>query len=186
MFSPRVELGLRCCAEAHAGQVRKGPSGGPYALHPIHMALMLARLGESETVLIAALLHDVVEDCPGWDLARVEQLFDAEIAAVVGELTEEKGRSWQERKARQVEQIPALSETALRVKAADKLHNLCSLAADLESHPPESVWARFTGGRDRTLEMSRRLVDAICARLEGPLATALQESMDRLERLESR
>jgi (p)ppGpp synthase/HD superfamily hydrolase len=186
MFSPRVELALRCCADAHSGQVRKGPSGGPYALHPIHMALILARLGESDTVLIAALLHDVVEDCPGWDLPRVEQLFDAQIAAVVGELTEEKGRSWQERKAWQVERIPTLSETALRVKAADKLHNLCSLVADLLNHPAESVWSRFNGGRDRTLEMSRQLVDAICARLDGPLAAALQDSMRRLEQLNSR
>lgn len=185
MFSPRVELALRCCAEAHAGQLRKGPSGGPYALHPIHIALMLARLGESDTVLVAALLHDVVEDCPGWDLARVAELFDTQIAAIVGELTEEKQRSWQERKAWQVEQVPGLSEAALRVKAADKLHNLHSLIADLERNPADSVWMRFTGGKESTLVMSRRLVEALCARLNGPLADALRQSMLRLEQLSS-
>lgn len=187
MFSSSVERALRLCAQAHAGQTRKGSGSAPYALHPVHMALMLARLGESDEVLIAALLHDVVEDCPGWSLQRIESEFDAAVAAVVAELTEDKRQSWDQRKAHQVALVPTLSLSALKIKAADKLHNLATLAEDLErTSEPQSVWAHFHGGRERTLRMSRLLVEALGMRLEDPWRAALFEALQRVERAAQR
>lgn len=187
MFSSSVERALRLCAQAHAGQTRKGSDSAPYALHPMHMALMLARWGERDEVLIAALLHDVVEDCPGWTLQRIEAEFDAAIAAVVSELTEDKSQSWDQRKARQVELVPTLSLSALKIKAADKLHNLATLADDLEqARDPQSVWANFHGGRERTLRKSRLLVEAIGSRLGDPWRAALFEALQRVERAAQR
>jgi (p)ppGpp synthase/HD superfamily hydrolase len=187
MFSSSVERALRLCAQAHAGQTRKGAGSAPYALHPVHMALILARLGERDEVLIAALLHDVVEDCPGWTLERIEQEFDASVAAVVAELTEDKRQSWDQRKAQQVAQVPELSPSALKIKAADKLHNLATLADDLEqAQDQHSVWLHFHGGRERTLRMSRLLVEALAQRLEEPLRAALFAALLRVERAAQR
>jgi (p)ppGpp synthase/HD superfamily hydrolase len=182
MFSEGVERALRAAEAAHRGQVRKGSSDVPYVTHPIHCAIVLARLGHRDEVLEAALLHDVVEDCDGWTIARVEREFGGVVASIVAELTEDKTKSWEERKRGQVEHVATMSAEALAVKAADKLHNLRTLCRDLEAAPdPRIVWNRFTGGRERTLAMSRALVDALRPRVEPSLAHALEEAMSALE-----
>ncbi|MCA9299190.1 MAG: bifunctional (p)ppGpp synthetase/guanosine-3',5'-bis(diphosphate) 3'-pyrophosphohydrolase, partial [Phycisphaerales bacterium] len=61
MYSPAVERALAVAIEAHARHVRKG-NGDPYAVHPVHMAMLLARLGLDDVTVQAALLHDVAED----------------------------------------------------------------------------------------------------------------------------
>lgn len=183
MFSAALERALRVAFEAHAGQTRKGLERVPYATHSAHVALILARTGADEITLAAALLHDVAEDCPGWSVARLEREFGSEVARVVGELTEDKSLTWEQRKRHQVECVPQLSERALRVKAADKLHNLRTLAADLaRAGDRELVWGRFHGGRERTLALSRELVVALAARLPEEFARELGAALDELER----
>jgi myo-inositol-1(or 4)-monophosphatase len=183
MFDPDIERAVRAALDAHAGQSRKSDAHVPYVAHPIQVALILARLGHPSRVLQAALLHDVVEDCEGWTVTRVEREFGTEVARTVAELTEDKTLTWEERKRAQIDHAPHLSPDALAVKAADKLHNLCTLAADLRAAAdPMSVWFRFRGGRERTLAMSRELVDAIAARCDAQLASALRTAIADLER----
>src|SRR5262245_12532261 len=100
MYSEGLEHALRAAEAAHRGQMRKG-SDVPYVTHPIHCSILLARLGYSDAVLQAALLHDVVEDCDGWTIARVEREFGPDVASIVAELTEDKTKSWEERKRAQ-------------------------------------------------------------------------------------
>lgn len=181
-FDPDIERALRVTEIAHRGQVRKGNDGSPYVLHPIHCALMLARLGYPTHVIQAALLHDVVEDCEGWSAGRVELEFGPRVSGLVAELTEDKRKTWEERKRWQVEHVAAMSSDALAVKAADKLHNLATLAADLEAAPdPAAIWARFKGGRERTLAMARELVDAVAPKVEPRLGKALESALAALE-----
>jgi (p)ppGpp synthase/HD superfamily hydrolase len=182
MFQPRLERALRICVEAHAGQVRKG-DGAPYAVHPMHVALLLAQWSASPEVLQAALVHDVVEDCPGWTLARLEQELGPRVAAIVAELSEDKSRPWAERKQAAIDHVPQLTPEAVLVKAADKLHNLHSLAESLRASPDASVvWSRFHGGRDATLHKSEELVEALCRRLEPRLARELRDALTHLLR----
>lgn len=182
MFDPDTERAIRASLAAHAGQMRKSAAGVPYVAQPFHVALLLARLGSPPRVVQAALLHDVVEDCEGWTVARVEREFGPAVAGVVAELTEDKSRTWEERKRAQVEHAAHLSPDALAVKAADKLHNLRTLVDDLRAaDDPASVWARFRGGRERTLAMSRELVEAVSARCDVRLASELRQAMSALE-----
>ena len=182
MFSQAIERALRTALEAHQGQHRKGGEGVPYAVHPLHVAMLLARLRADDEVIVAGLLHDVVEDCPGWSLARVEAEFGAHAAALVGELTEDKSRSWEERKRRAVEHVPQLSVEAATIKAADQLHNLQSLLLDLRaSADPDALWSRFKGGRERTLQMARELAQALAARVEPRLGRDLLAALHALE-----
>lgn len=184
VFDPATERAIRASLQAHAGQTRKSDDGVPYVAHPFHVALVLARLGSAPRVLQAALLHDVVEDCAEWTVARVEREFGAHVARCVAELTEDKALGWEARKRHQVEQVPRLSPDALTVKAADKLHNLRTLADDLRAATdPAAVWARFRGGRERTLAMARELVDALAARCDVRLAAALRTALTELERV---
>lgn len=181
MFSAGVERALRVAFAAHEGQVRKGRDPVPYVLHPVHVAIMLARLGMDEAVVQAGVLHDVVEDCEGWTVERIEADFGARVAGIVGELTEDKSKSWDERKQAAVDHVAHMSEEAAAVKACDKLHNLQSLLAALESAEDASdVWSRFRGGRERTLEMAERLVAALETRLEPRIVGPLRETLTAL------
>lgn len=184
VISALVERALQVALVAHAGQTRKGDPAKPYAVHPAHVALLLATHGADELTLVTALLHDVVEDCDGWDEGRIEAEFGATVAGTVAELTEDKTLSWSERKRAAATKVPRMSEAALLVKTADKLHNLTSLAMQLEAaDDPNEVWSKFSGGPERTLRNSRALVDAIGARSEHPLSRALESAMVHLEEL---
>ena len=170
---------------AHEGQHRKSGGEVPYAVHPLHVALMLARWDMEEDVIVAGLLHDVVEDCEEWSAERVEQEFGAHVASIVSELTEEKGQGWEARKRRSIEVIPQMTAQAASVRAVDILHNLRSLEASLRAAADSAeVWAPFNGGRERTLEVARRMVLALQARIDPRLGRALQAALDGLLELE--
>lgn len=167
---------------AHAGQVRRGSPETPYAVHPLSLAFLATRLGEPDPVVIAALLHDVVEDCDGWSEGRIADDFGPEVASIVCELTEDKTKSWDERKQAGVDKVPAYSEFAARVKSLDKLHNLTRLADQLEaSSDPAEVWKMFRGGRDKTLAMSGQLVERLAGRARPDVAEALRRALKRVE-----
>jgi (p)ppGpp synthase/HD superfamily hydrolase len=182
MFSTSIERALRASIEAHDGQSRKGPTPAPYIVHPLHVALMLARWSQEESVILAGLLHDAVEDSASWTTARVADEFGAHVAGIVAELTEDKSRSWEERKRAGIEKVPHLSPQAATVKACDVVHNLATLLAELRAHPAEAaaIWAGFKGGRERTLELSAELVEALCQRVEPKVARALRHALQAL------
>jgi len=178
MFSLAVESALQVSISAHEGQTRRSATPTPYVVHPLHVAIVLARWGQDDDVIVAGLLHDVVEDCPGWTLTRVETEFGHYVARIVGELTEDKSESWEERKRWAIDHAPHMSPQAATVKAADKLHNLQTLACELRTaSSADEVWAKFRGGREKTLAMSRELVDALCPRVEPRVAKQLRSAL---------
>jgi len=180
MFSYGVERALNVALDAHAGQFRKG-SDAPYAVHPLHVAVLLARLNADDEVIQAGLLHDIVEDCEDWTLERLSADFGARVAGIVAEVTEDKTRSWIERKEHAIAHVSELSEDALLVKACDKLHNLESLARALaDADSQADVWQRFTGGRERTIDTSTRLVDELEPRVDAKLGRMLRSALGAL------
>jgi (p)ppGpp synthase/HD superfamily hydrolase len=180
-FSSGVERALRASIAAHTGQSRKGQPDLPYIVHPVHVAMMLARLGADDETIQAGLLHDVVEDCEGWTLARIEAQFGARVRAIVADLTEEQGRSWEERKLAGIEHAAHMLPESATIKAVDKLHNLSSLLSDLRAaDDPAQVWSHFSRGAAETIAMSARLVEALRARVDPRLADSLARVLDGL------
>ena len=150
--------------------------------HPAHVALILTRVGASKRAIQAGLLHDVVEDCDDWTEERVAQEFGAEVASIVAELTEDKERSWEERKLAAAEKALTMSPDGALVKAADQLHNLCSLREALEeAEHPDEVWAGFKGGRDETIRMARLLVEALTGRCDLKITEASMAALVAIE-----
>ena len=187
-WSEGVEKALWVAHSAHDGQVRKGPDQAPYVTHSVHVALMVTRWGGDDEVIQAALLHDVVEDCDDWTLERLQDVFGDRVAHIVDQLSEDKSQTWEERKLAAIESVPELTPDALLVKAGDKLHNLQSLLAELHRPGPDAeVWERFTGGRDRTLTMDRRIVNSLVETLTAAdhrgIAAELEAVMTDLETL---
>jgi len=111
----------------------------PYFAHAAAVALILARAGfTDESLLAAAVLHDVVEDT-GVTLDRLAASFPPEVVAAVAALSETKTdgrgqlRPWEDRKAEHLRAIAEAPFPARAIALADKLHNLETLAGDLAS-----------------------------------------------------
>lgn len=132
-FAQNILKALEFAAEKHRDQRRKGVEASPYINHPIQVAEVLATVGQVEdlTTLMAALLHDTIEDTDTTKL-DLEELFGSEVAEVVSEVTDDKSLPKQERKRLQVEHTPHLSDRAKQIKVADKTCNV----RDIGSKPP--------------------------------------------------
>ncbi|PYO73782.1 MAG: phosphohydrolase, partial [Gemmatimonadetes bacterium] len=136
MSSDNFVLWLRAlgfAAEKHRNQRRKDADASPYINHPIAVASILAieAAVTDEVTLLAALLHDTVEDTET-NLQELEQLFGAEVAALVGEMSDDKSLPKEMRKQLQVEHAPGASPKAKRLKIADKICNI----RDVAENPP--------------------------------------------------
>lgn len=113
-------------AEAHKFQTRKD-DGSAYICHPLRVAGVLRDCGVSDqTILAAALLHDVVEDTPR-TIEDVRDAFGDAVADIVAEVTDDRSLSAAERKRAQLAHVDSLSPGARRVKGADMHDNLAAL-----------------------------------------------------------
>ncbi len=187
LLSANLERALRWAAVCHRGQERKG-SGVPYVAHPVAVAMTLDRLGFDEDVVIAGLLHDVVEDteATGDD---VRARFGPAVADLVAHCSEVKTdargrkRPWIDRKRDHLAALADAPPLAIAVVLADKLHNLVSIACDLRENCP--VWSLFHADRDQVLWYYRATIDLSGAgdpRLEK-LAAGCREALAEVESL---
>ncbi len=134
-------------AEKHSNQKRKGAAGEPYINHLIEVAgLVAGALAEPDAnVVIAALLHDTVEDTNTTPAELVER-FGTDVADLVAELTDAKSLPQAVRKQLQVEHAPRLSARAQTIKLADKISNVRSILTsppvdwDLERRQEYFAW----------------------------------------------
>jgi (p)ppGpp synthase/HD superfamily hydrolase len=182
LFDRGVENALRAALNAHDAQTRKG-GAIPYVSHPMHVAMMLSRMGCDQAMVQAGLLHDVVEDCDDWTTERVEAEFGQDVAQLVEDLTESSG-SWEDRKQAAVDKVETMSARAATLKACDKLHNLSTLIIALEeSSDSELVWKHFSRGPESTIEKSQGLVQALGQKVDPVLAQELLQAMQRLQQL---
>jgi guanosine-3',5'-bis(diphosphate) 3'-pyrophosphohydrolase len=124
---------LDFAATKHRRQRRKGVDADPYINHPIALARVLAvEAGIRDgTTLVAAILHDTVEDTDTTP-EELRERFGPVVAGIVAEVTDDKSLPKAERKRRQVEHAAQLSRRAKLVKLADKTCNL----RDITSQPP--------------------------------------------------
>jgi (p)ppGpp synthase/HD superfamily hydrolase len=125
--SPLVSEAFELARTAHAGQIRNGSGGRPYIEHPLAVGEQLAAHGYSDTILAAALLHDVVEESD----TRVEEIrerFGDQVADLVAALTDaEEIESYTRRKQVHRAEVEAAGRDAMAIYAADKLANIRAL-----------------------------------------------------------
>jgi (p)ppGpp synthase/HD superfamily hydrolase len=155
-------------AEKHAGQRRKGRGGEPYINHLLEVAqLVSSALPEPDTnLVVAALLHDVIEDV-GVTKKQLVVRFGSDVTELVSEVTDDKSLPKAEQKRLQVETAPHKSVRAQAIKLADKISNLRSILAS-----PPADWD-FQRKREY-FEWAKLVVDGLTA--PNPV---LKEEFDR-------
>ena len=115
-------------AKAHQGAVRKGGTI-PYITHPLDTAVIVSCITEDEELIAAALLHDTVED-GGVTCREIEEQFGPRVAGLVAGESEDKTKSWKERKGATIERMKQAGTDERILALADKLSNLRNTARD--------------------------------------------------------
>jgi (p)ppGpp synthase/HD superfamily hydrolase len=184
-LGPRFEQAFRFAAERHASQTRK-KTDVPYISHLMSVAALVLEAGGDEDQTVAALLHDVVEDCGGEPvLEEVRRHFGDRVAKIVAGCTDAytiPKPPWKKRKLDYLEVLRRADDDVRLVSAADKLHNVRTILADYRTDG-DAVWERFSGRRDGTLWYYRAVLDVLRGGNPNRLLEELQRVVTELETL---
>jgi (p)ppGpp synthase/HD superfamily hydrolase len=173
-----IEKALKTAAKAHEKQYRKGIDI-PYITHPVAVGMILMKAGYSEELVAVGILHDTVEDTE-LSLQDIEQLFGRNIAQMVEGCSEpDKSLSWEERKKHTIDYLGAAPEEIRVVACADKLHNIRSIASDIEQFG-EQVWGRFKRGKEQQEWYYTHVIESLGMQSNFQLLDELKIEVERL------
>lgn len=147
-YTARLDHAIRRAAWAHeqTGQHRKG-TDIPYIVHPMGVMTIASNATEDEDILIACLMHDVLEDVDNsiYGEFQMRDYFGDRVTNIVKDVTkDESAENWHERSKAYLNHIEhEACEEAVIVCAADKIHNLLSTLMDHTIYG-DDIWARFT------------------------------------------
>ncbi|MEK7617584.1 MAG: HD domain-containing protein [Patescibacteria group bacterium] len=159
-LSPKVLQALEFASIAHKGQLRKFPANVPYISHLAAVALILSSSSYDEDVVVAGVLHDIIEDTP-FKAEDIIDNFGNEVYNLVVSVTENKSLPWAERKEKYLRQIREASAEAKAISAADLLANRLSNLMGLRRG--ENPWIKFS---KQPKEYAKRIFDIDQKRLE--------------------
>lgn len=180
-YGRALDDALAFVSDAFRFKTRKG-TGIPYLTHLLAVMALVGEHGGSEEQMVAALLHDTLEDIEGTTRDDLELRFGGPVTDMVvalSDTTEHPKPDWRTRKARYLARLAEEGPWVKLVSAADKLHNLQCLHRDLDRHG-EEVWDRFNAGKEDQLWYYRSVVQALGHGWEDPLLDALKKEVDQL------
>jgi (p)ppGpp synthase/HD superfamily hydrolase len=174
-YGSRLYDAIELAAKAHHGQVRKGTEI-PYLVHPLAVAGILIRANCSETLVIAGVLHDTLEDTP-FTVEDIRSRFGREVAELVMAVSEpDKQAPWEERKAHTIHYLEnQVSEEVLLVALADKLDNMRAMREGL-AIDGEAFWQRFNRPRENQKWYYQRLSGVFERRISAGAGVALAQA----------
>lgn len=161
-YSSRLDEALGFVAEAFRHRVRKG-SGVPYLTHLLQVMVTVAEHGGDEDQMVAALLHDYLEDIRDADRDALAERFGEPVTRMVEALSDSTTHPkppWAERKRAYLDKLAGEPGQVKLVCSADKLHNASCILRDYR-RLGDDVWKRFTPNRDQTLWYYRGVVVAL-------------------------
>jgi (p)ppGpp synthase/HD superfamily hydrolase len=183
VLTGRFAEAVRWASHLHADQARKGTRIA-YVSHLLAVSSLVLEDGGTEEEAIAGVLHDAIEDCHIAE-AEIRARFGGPVAEIVVACSEGAGPrgegTWNSRKAKYLAHLEhdALSTGALRVSAADKLHNARSILTDLREHGP-SMWERFNAPAGEQREYYSEVARILHARHDSVLTRELRRVVDDL------
>ncbi|MBO6933810.1 MAG: HD domain-containing protein [Deltaproteobacteria bacterium] len=184
MYTKRLDRAIALATDAFRTHYRKG-SGVPYLTHLFQVMVTVGEYGGDEDQMIAALLHDYLEDIRGATGEDLEERFGARVRRLVEQLsdtTEFPKPPWRERKETYLEELRNEPEELKLISAADKLHNARSILRDLHTIGDE-LWERFTGKKEGSLWYYGAVVDALGEGWSHAILDELRETVDAVRAL---
>ncbi|MCA9356222.1 HD domain-containing protein [Candidatus Nomurabacteria bacterium] len=183
MFSKKVFLAIKKATKWHKGQTRKD-GDLPYIVHPYSVAMILSKYTENEDVVIAGLLHDVLEDVDPGLQEQIKEMFGEKVLQYVKEVSEVKevnGEevSWEERKRMYNEGLRSDSQEALMISTADHINNWQDILNEYEEIG-DKAFAGFLRPIGTRIENFKEVHSIIMERLDNPIKEELDSTMKKV------
>ena len=154
----RLSKAIIFATEKHNGQFRKATTT-PYIMHPLEVLQILHSMKADTNLMIAGLLHDTIEDTDTTP-DEIKELFGDDVAALVASHSEDKSKTWKERKEHTIKELAVASNRVKMLVLADKLSNLRSIAKDYNRIGDE-LWKRFNAPKEKQAWYYSNIQDAL-------------------------
>jgi (p)ppGpp synthase/HD superfamily hydrolase len=190
LLGPRFYDAVTYAGSLHGRQLRKGTTI-PYLSHLLGVTAVVLEHGGDEDQAIAAMLHDAVEDQPrgGKTTEEIRARFGEQVLGLVlglSDATEHPKPPWRERKERYVEHVRGATADELLISAADKLHNVRAICADLR-RIGDDVWSRFKASQEEVSWYYHALIPAYRdAGFRAFIVDELERAVEEMDRLAQR
>ena len=181
MYTYKVEQAIQAAAVLHQTDVRKGAVPIPYITHLIAVTMILRDYTSDEDTLVAALLHDTLEDTD-YTAAEMQEDFGKTVTEIVETLTEPKydGETklpWLETKKRYANQVRKGPTAAVLIAAADKAHNFRNAVE--EYHDDHNRFMQDFGTKlEERMEAYQSIANAINSRLKDGIVHEFNHTFD--------
>ena len=157
-MSVNIQKAIVFATQKHEGQKRKG-TDIPYIVHPMEVMQILTDMHCEEAVIIAGILHDTLEDTDTTP-EEIREAFGENVLAIVQTESEDKSKTWKERKQRTVDELTEASTESKQVCFADKLSNIRSMYRD-KLNVGEKIWERFNADKNNIAWYYRSIANAL-------------------------
>ena len=157
----------------------------PYITHLMAVCAKVGEHGGTEEQMIAAILHDYLEDIEWGTEQELERRFGSRVAYMVVEMSDSvtlPRPPWKERKDAYLAGVAKKTPEVKLIMAADKLHNCTAIVRDFKDQGPV-LFERFRGGQQGTLWYYRRIAEEMGKGWDHPLLDELRQMVDELHRL---
>lgn len=154
----RLNTAIEFATKKHSGQFRKA-TAIPYILHPLEVLQILYSMRADTNLMIAGVLHDTVEDTDT-TLEEIRELFGDDVATLVASNSEDKSKTWDERKQHTIDELAKANERVKMLIMADKLSNIRSIAYDYEVMG-DALWTRFNAPKEKQAWYYDGILDAL-------------------------
>ena len=186
-LTDRFQKAMAYATELHKDQTRKS-TAITYICHPFGVASLVLEAGGDEDQAIAALLHDIPEDCGGEPrLKEISEMFGSRVEKIVRGCSDslvedpEEKAPWKERKEVHINHLYEADLDTLTVTAADKANNARSIATDLQNQGP-SLWNRFNANRENIIWYYESVYTVLQAKgVSVALLTPLRSAIDVMQ-----
>lgn len=155
----RIQKAIKMAGIAHRNQVRK-LSDVPYIIHPYTVGMILSQSNCKEDIIIAGILHDIIEDTDTEE-KEIGENFGENVLNLVKACTEKnKSETWEKRKEHTINFLRNACCDVKFIILADKLNNIKSIEEDYEEHG-DKIWKSFNRGREKQEWYYRNLVEVL-------------------------
>lgn len=136
-----IQKAMAFATQAHKGQFRKGTMR-PFIVHPLEVGKIVDTMTDDEEIISAAILHDTIEDCADVTREAISREFSERVAHLVAQESEDKSKTWMERKGATIEHLKHAPREIQMIGLADKLSNMRDIDRDYPECG-EELWNRF-------------------------------------------
>lgn len=179
IISNKITEAIEFCSQAHEGQKRK--QGIPYVSHPVSVGFILQSAGYSEEVIIAGILHDVLEDTDRTE-GEISEIFGKQVVDLIKGVTENTNiKVWQEKKRKYIENLKNVNNDIKAISAADLLDNTRAMVRALNNG--FNIWEKFSVAPEEKINYIKSRFEVIRSTLSNEITDQIEQALLELERL---